>query len=79
MTDKTGVFKHQILVTVLAESDDISLCDLIDLAYEMNEGEFMGTYDIIDISPELTLNELVEEATNIGGEASFFNEDFDNG
>jgi hypothetical protein len=63
-------------VQVLADRDDISAYDLEQLAHEMFYGEFMGVVDTYN-GRELTREQLVGEAYAMGGEPSFFGEEFE--
>ena len=71
-TDKTGIFKHTITVTILADLPSIDLFNLSDLAREMEEGDFMGITECVDISDELTVKELTVAANEMGGDVEFF-------
>lgn len=76
-TDKTGIYKHTICVTILTHEEDISDWDVAEIGREMSIGDFMGTHELMDVSPELTLEELEVQACGMGGEPTFFGEELD--
>ena len=76
---KTGVYKHTIKVEVLADTADLSRYDLASLATQMDYGDFMGVSECIDVSDDLTLGELEDACGDMGGEATFFGEEMDEG
>ena len=76
MSEKTGVYKHHVVVQVLADREDISAYDLEQLPHEMYYGGFMGVTEITN-GRELTKEQLVEEAYAMGGEPGFFGEEFE--
>jgi hypothetical protein len=74
---KTGIYKHTITITVLADVDDISDYTIGDLARQMDYGDFMGINECTDITNELTLSELDEDCTMMGGGVGFFDPEFE--
>ena len=74
---KTGIYKHTITVTVLADEADISDYGLGDIANAMDYGNFMGISEVTDITNELIVSELDEDCAMLGGDIGFFGEEFE--
>ena len=71
MSKKSGVYKHTIVVEVLAEYPCLEAWTLADISYEMCEGGFMGVCETAEIR-ELTREEVLDEALRMGGDGTFF-------
>jgi len=67
-----GVYKHVIVVEILAETPDLSGWSLADLGREMDYGEFMGVSQVKEVRELTTRMEVFDEAEAMGGEGEFF-------
>ena len=74
--DHTPKDIHERMGVYLGSSDDITDLDLEQIVFEMTHGEFMGVSEFSDVK-ELSTEELVNESYRMGGEPSFFGEEFD--